>query len=109
MPKKHCQGKQPVLVKVCQLRGGRDDKQQLLRFEMSRELSTGGRRFTKLLLRLHAPRWPSAASRYPSPRQATLLCSAVRLLSQTTPPLSCAKLFVIDGIMSPPQIHRLKP
>lgn len=57
VPKEHCQGKQPVLVvKICQLREGKGDKQQLLIFEMSGEISTGGRRFTKLLPRLQAQR-----------------------------------------------------
>lgn len=99
VPKEHCQGKQPVLaVKICQLREGKGDKQQLLIFEMSGEISTGGRRFTKLLPRLQARRCPSAAA---SLIWAGIsLSPAVGLLSQTPPGFLVQKPVVINGNIS---------
>ena len=77
-----------LIVKICQLRGGRDDKQQLLRFKMSWGISTGGGRFTKLLLRLQA----EDAHLPQAPRQTISLSLAFSDAS----PLSHTKPVVID-------------
>lgn len=89
-----------LVVKICQLREGKDDKQQLLIFEMSGEISTGGRRFTKVLPRLQARGCPSAAA---SLIWAGIsLFPAVGLLSQTPPSFLVQKLVVINGVVSSP-------
>lgn len=77
-----------LVVKICQLRGGRDDKQQLLRLEMSGEISTGGRRFTQHLLRLRAQDAHLL--------QTISLSPAVGLLSQTPPHALRQKPFAVD-------------
>lgn len=81
-----------LVVKICQLRRGRDDKQQLLRLEMSGEISTGGRRFTQHLLRLRA----QDAHLLQARRQTISLSPAVGLLSQTPPHALRQKPFAVD-------------
>lgn len=94
--KEHCQGKQAVLVvKICQLKGERNGKQQLLRFEVSGEI-----RHRWWEIYQTSPKAPSTKiaiwGRHPLSGQVISLSPAVSLLSQTPPHFLVQKAFVID-------------